>query len=80
MCIILSLIRISLDKVRNFLAYSTNAHTHLSLYSYMDDFIILCLYIKTTSKTPNYCLILYKLLTLGIAQASLALHSLNRRF
>ena len=31
-------------------------------------------------KTPNYCLILYKLFTFGIAQASLALFSLNPTF
>ena len=35
---------------------------------------------ETTSKTPNYCLILYKLFTFGIVQASLTLLSLNRNF
>ena len=33
---------------------------------------------ETTCKTPNYCLILQKLFTFGIAQANLALLSLNR--
>ena len=35
---------------------------------------------ETTSKTPNYCLILYKLFMFGIAQASLILFSLNHNF